>query len=48
MCEQREAMTTMGVLENHADLMRLALKLMTVLGSVISTLAAENAVLKAL
>ena len=41
-------MATMGVLKNNADLMELSFKLMTVLGSVISTLAAENAVLKAL
>ena len=33
MCVQREAMATMGVLEHRADLIKLFLKLMAVVGT---------------
>jgi len=36
---QREAMATMGMLEHHPHLMKLALDLMAVLGSVIGIVA---------
>jgi len=44
---QREAMATVNVLEHRPDLIKLFPHLMAVLGSVIATMSAENAELKA-